>query len=68
MNLFYLDTCIFVTLFTDEERREVVVQAMTNIDQIEDAVFVTSDFTFVEMAKVLINTHFAHVALAKIYI
>lgn len=56
MNFFYLDTCIFVTLFTDEDRRDVVVQAMANINQIEDAVFVTSDFTFVEMAKVLINT------------
>jgi len=56
MNLFYLDTCIFVTLFTEEERRDVVVEAMTNINQIEDAFFVTSDFTFVEMAKVLINT------------
>jgi len=56
MNLFYLDTCIFVTLLTGEDRKPMVIDAMANITQLADAVFVTSDFTFVEMAKVLINT------------
>lgn len=56
MNYFYLDTCIFVTLITKDKRKKTVVQAIKTIMSFEDAVLVTSDFTFVEMAKVLINT------------
>ena len=56
MNYFYLDTCILVALITKDKRKKVVIQALNTIMSIEDAVLVTSDFTFVEMAKVLINT------------
>ena len=57
MNYFYLDTCILVTLLTKKDkRRATVIQALNMLMSIEDAVLVTSDFTFVEMAKVLINS------------
>ena len=56
MNYFYLDTCILVALVTKDSRKELVVKALNIIASLEDAVLVTSDFTFVEMAKVLIHT------------
>jgi len=56
MSTFYLDTCIFVSLVTKDERKKVIIDALNIIMSFEGAVLVTSDFTFVEMAKVLINT------------
>jgi len=56
MNYFYLDTCIFVALVTKDKRKPTIIKALKTIMSFEKATLVTSDFTFVEMAKVLINT------------
>jgi len=56
MNNFYLDTNILVCLVTKDDRKEKLIEALKVIEDIEDSAFVTSNFTFVEMAKVLTHT------------
>ena len=55
MNRFYLDTCILVALATKEATYEDIKAALKIVLNIDNSELVTSDFAFVEMAKVLVN-------------
>ncbi len=56
MSDFYLDTNVFVCLATDDERKAELMASLDILNTVEGTRFVTSDFTFVEMAKVLTHT------------
>ena len=53
---FYLDANVLITLLDNTDVRQAdLIEGLSKINEIEDAEFVVSDFTFVEITKVLIN-------------
>ncbi len=57
MDNIYLDTNIIVSLYLKDKNYEEVKSALDTLSNLRDVQFVTSDFSFIETAKVLINTH-----------
>ena len=57
MDSIYLDTNIFVSLLSKDDKYQDVKTALQTLSNITGLRFVTSIFTFVETAKSLIHTH-----------